>query len=178
MKKLELGCCKITNHNPYIEEDNKVISENIFVVNGYSVSKLLEDVLFNINFNIDGSIISIIPENIEWFEDNFNSVKWYEEIRKKAEYILSKGDQVEIPNFLKDKYYLDDSYVSYIKIIEEEKFNYFIARKYDNSEQLCVYAYGREIHFGTKEEAEFLRDYVMKQKESEGKEYKIYYVGN
>jgi hypothetical protein len=57
-----------------------------------------------------------------------------------------------------------------------KKYNYVIARYWsDDSDSLCVYAYGSEVHYGTKQDAEsFAR--VITKRANNGETYKPFYI--
>lgn len=117
MKKVKVLCSKVT-HNPYVETLVTEINERVFTIVGYEVGdRLLEDVLFDISFNEDGSIIDVVvqPDSKDYFED-LNTKKWYKEVRKRAEEILLTGDEVEIPNIIKNKYFKKGINVVYITV--------------------------------------------------------------
>jgi hypothetical protein len=57
----------------------------------------------------------------------------------------------------------------------EGQFNYVIARPWVEGEpQLCVYAYGVQVFFGSIGYARDMRDFINKR--SEEKDYKIYTI--
>jgi hypothetical protein len=115
MKKL---FCSKVSHNPYKEEVVTEITEKVFIIDGYTVGdRMLEGIMFCVYFNDKDEVIKIDIENKstkEYFEDNFNSKKWYGEVKKYADTILQTGDEVDVPSFIKDKYYKNGINVSYI----------------------------------------------------------------
>lgn len=104
-------------HNPYREDMVTEVPEKVFQIDGYSVAdRMLEGVLFDVYFNGNGDILKVeISDNRvkTWFEDNFNATKWYNVIKTYAEGVL-EGDEVDVPNFIKDKYFrngIDGAYI-------------------------------------------------------------------
>ena len=60
----------------------------------------------------------------------------------------------------------------------ENRINYVVARLwYENSNQLCVYAYGSEVHYGTIEDAENFKNFCEKNSKEKYKIYKLVEVG-
>lgn len=59
-----------------------------------------------------------------------------------------------------------------------EEFNYVVARLWyeDEPDNLCIYAYGSEVHRGTIKDAQSFLDYVKRGNKDEAKEYSIYKV--
>lgn len=63
-----------------------------------------------------------------------------------------------------------------------KKSHYVIARQWDQSkpitegQNLCIYAYGREIQYGDRASAEGMLDYVRAMEPAEAKEYGIYKI--
>lgn len=109
-------CCKIS-HNPYKEEFVTEISERVFEIDGYQVAdRMLEGVIFEVTFDDTGVTDVKIPkkQTKEWFEDNFNSKKFYNMVKETAQDILDEGDEVDIPDWLKQKYYKNGINVAYI----------------------------------------------------------------
>lgn len=60
--------------------------------------------------------------------------------------------------------------------MSERRFNYAIGRYWeDDSDSVCIYARGAEIHYGTMEDAEWLLGYVRRHSDPEVRdEYKIF----
>lgn len=109
-------CCKIS-HNPYKEEFVTEIPERVFEIDGYQVAdRMLEGVIFEVTFDDSGVIDVKLPNDRtkSWFEDNFNSKKFYNMVKQEAEGILKEGDEVDIPDWLKEKYYKNGINVAYI----------------------------------------------------------------
>ncbi len=104
---MKLYCSRIS-HNPYIETDLTEITESIFIVDGHHlIDRLLDGVEFFVEFK-DEEILSvkINPEH-EVFFNNFNKEMFLESAKNYAEWIVKNGDEVDIPKYLKDKYYLN-----------------------------------------------------------------------
>lgn len=92
------------------EKDDEVgaeIIENKFLVDGYSFGdRLLEGVMFEVEFNKStGKIINVVVEKSHAaYFSSLNSKKWIEEAKRYANSILGDGDEVDVPQFIKDKY--------------------------------------------------------------------------
>jgi hypothetical protein len=114
----KLFCSRVTGENNTYKEDMITeIPEKVFIVDGYSIAdRMLEGVPFCIYF--DDSGVTKIDFETEytknWFKNTFNSKKWYKEVKKYAESILEEGDEVDVPKFIKDKYFKDGINVAYI----------------------------------------------------------------
>lgn len=105
--KSKLFCCKISNTPQYKEEMVTEITERVFQLDGYQIAdQLLEGILFDIYFDNDEIIDVKINDDYcrNYFESNFNSKRWYDEVKKYAKRTL-EGDEVEVPKFIKDKYF-------------------------------------------------------------------------
>jgi len=77
---------------------------------------MLEGLLFCVHFD-DSGVTDITFENKQdkkWFEENFNSKKFYKQVKEEAETILEDGDEVEVPKFIKDKYFKNGINVAFI----------------------------------------------------------------
>jgi hypothetical protein len=114
MKKL--FCSKIS-HNPYKEEMITEIIERVFQIDGYCVEEKIEGVLFDIHFD-DEQVTSIKISNTnmrKYFEDNFNKERFFNKIKEHAESLLVEGDEVDVPLYIKDKYFKNGINVAYIK---------------------------------------------------------------
>jgi hypothetical protein len=134
----KLMCCKIS-HNPYEEEFVTEIPEKVFEIDGYQVADrmlqkkrinltfqsvfnfflkklFLEGVIFEVTFDDSGvtDVKIAKSQTKEWFEDNFNSKKFYNMVKETAQVILDEGDEVDIPDWLKEKYYKNGINVAYI----------------------------------------------------------------
>lgn len=114
---IKLFCAKVS-HKPYKLEMVIEIPEKIFEIDGYEVAeRLLEGIPFNVYF--DNNQITKVEisdkDDKDYFEDNFNSKRWYEEVKKYAKSILKEGDEVEVPKFIKDKYFKNGINVAYIE---------------------------------------------------------------
>lgn len=113
----KLYCSRVSNQSPYNEDMITEITEKVFQIDGYHIAdRLLEGVLFDIHFDDNGvTDVVITSENSrKYFESNFNTKKFYDLAKKYAKSILDKGDEVDIPNYIKDKYYKGGINVSYI----------------------------------------------------------------
>lgn len=87
------------NDDQFIE-----IPEKVFLIDGYNIGdRLLEGVMFEINFNEKDIIINVEKESKNYFS-NLNEKKWLKEVRKQALFILNTGDEVEVPETIKTKY--------------------------------------------------------------------------
>lgn len=108
---IKLLCEKAPN-SVFITE----ITEKQFLIDGYQVADgLLEGVMFEITFDSDGSITNIqVEEDSKDYFEQFNQDKFYQMVREKAEKILQKGDEVNISQHLKDKYYINGINCAYI----------------------------------------------------------------
>lgn len=112
----KLFCSKVTN-NPYTEEMVTEITEKVFEIDGYRVAeRLLEGIPFLVYFDNNKVTEVKIQDDYyrKYLEDNLNSKKWYDEVKKYATVILQEGDEVDVPQFIKDKYYKNGINVSYI----------------------------------------------------------------
>lgn len=81
----KLMCCKIS-HNPYKEEFVTEIPERVFEIDGYQVAdRMLEGVIFEVTFDDSGVTDVKLPndQTKSWFEDNFNSKKFYNTRRRR-----------------------------------------------------------------------------------------------
>jgi len=94
------------------------ITERQFLIDGYQVAdRLLEGVMFEITFDSDGGITNIqVSEDSKDYFEQFNQDKFYQMVRKEAESILQTGDEVEIPQHLMDKYYINGINCAYIVV--------------------------------------------------------------
>lgn len=116
MRKL---LCSKVSHNPYSEEMITEITEKVFEIDGYQVAeRLLEGIPFLIYFDDNGvTKVTINDKSVrDYFEDNFNSKKWYSDVEKYAKSILSTGDEVDVPKFIKDKYFKNGINVAFIVV--------------------------------------------------------------
>lgn len=104
---MKLYCMKVS-HNPYKEEFVTEILEKVFQIDGYSVAeRLLEGIPFDVYFSDNGITKIEIADDYsrKYFEDNFNSQRWYQKVKEYAEDILSEGDEVDVPKFIEQKYF-------------------------------------------------------------------------
>jgi hypothetical protein len=104
---------------PLYEEEMKTeIIERVFQLDGYQVGdRLLEGVLFDIYFTDTGVVIDAKIENKsskKYFEDNLNANKWYQKVKDCAKDILDEGDEVDVPKFIRDKYFKNGINAAYI----------------------------------------------------------------
>lgn len=111
---MKLYACKV-EHKPYRETNEIEITENIFVVDGYSFGdRLLDGVLFEVEFKDDKVVSVKVEEESEDYFDNLNQEKWLREAKRYAQKTLDSGDEVDIPDFLKKKYFVNRNAV-YLK---------------------------------------------------------------
>lgn len=100
----------------YREEDVIEITERIFLVDGYSFGdRLLEGVMFEVEFDNNGDITSVKveDESADYFEQ-LNTEYWLGAAERYAEGILEEGDEVEIPKRLEEKYLVNGRNVCHI----------------------------------------------------------------
>ncbi len=112
----KLFCSRVTS-NPYKEDLITEITEKVFQIDGYQVAeRLLEGIPFIIYFdkNIVTEVTIDDPYYKKYLEDNLNSKKWYDAVRKYAEDILRNGDEVDVPLFIKEKYFKNGINISFI----------------------------------------------------------------
>lgn len=113
----KLFCSKVS-HNPYKEEMVTEITEKVFEIDGYQIAeRLLEGIPFLVYFDDSGVVDVMIKDGYykKYFEDNFNSKNWYSKVKESAEDILEEGDEVNVPSFIKDKYFKNGINVAFIK---------------------------------------------------------------
>ena len=107
--KVKLICSKIENYPVYEETLITEIPERVFVIDGYHVAdRLLEGVMFSVYFDESGKVLKVDIEDVyskKYFEDNFNSKKWYKAVKDSAKDILDEGDEVDVPKSIRDKYF-------------------------------------------------------------------------
>jgi hypothetical protein len=111
----KLYCSKVS-HNPYKEEMITEITEKVFELDGYQIEEsLLEGIPFTIYFNNDGvtDVKIEVAYYKNYFEDNFNT-RWYQKVKEYAQNIIKSGDEVDVPQFIKDKYFKNGINVAYI----------------------------------------------------------------
>jgi len=107
----------VTNKPNFVEDMITEIPEKVFLIDGYDVAeRLLEGIPFTVYFDENGVTEVKIEDdyNRNYFEDNMNSKRWYDEVKQCAELILDEGDEVEVPKFIKDKYFKDGINAAYI----------------------------------------------------------------
>lgn len=110
----KLFCSKVS-HNPYKEEMLTEITEKVFQVDGYSVGdRLLEGVLFDVYFDGDKVTKVKVDESCEDYYNDLNTKKWNKAVKEHAEDILSEGDEVDVPDFIKAKYFKNGINVAFI----------------------------------------------------------------
>jgi hypothetical protein len=112
----KLYCCRVTSYNPYTESDIKEITESTFVIDGYHIAdRLLEGVEFFVTFN-DTKVtnVEVNPKHASYFSQ-FNEKMFMDKVKNYAAKRI-EGDEVDIPEFLKKKYYIGnrDEWASYI----------------------------------------------------------------
>jgi hypothetical protein len=112
----KLYCSRIS-HNPYKEDMTTEITERVFQIDGYQIAdRLLEGLIFDIHFDDNGvtDVVITNEHSRKYFESNFNSKKFYNLAKEYAQSILDEGDEVDVPKYIKDKYYKNGVNVSYI----------------------------------------------------------------
>lgn len=109
----KLYCGKIS-HNPYLEEFVTEIPERVFQIDGYRIGeRLLEGIRFNIYFD-DNGIVDIKIENDQKYFDSLNSKKWMDYLTSLVLDILDEGDEIEVPDFIRKKYFKNGINCSWI----------------------------------------------------------------
>lgn len=107
----KLVCAKIF-YNPYREEDKTVIEECIFSIDGYQIAeRRLEGVEFLVDFSNPEDVKITLSESDQAYVNDFSKKKikeWFDIAHDMVSGILQDGDEVEIPKYLKEKYYKDD----------------------------------------------------------------------
>lgn len=114
---MKLYCSRVEYNPKYKEDLITEIPENVFQIDGYSIAeRQLEGMKFNIYFEGDKVTKVEIPDihSKAYFEETFNSEKFYKKVEKYGNDILETGDEVDVPQFIKDKYYINGISVSYI----------------------------------------------------------------
>ena len=113
----KLFCSRVVNKPKYVEDMITEITEKVFIINGYDIAdRMLEGLLFCVHFD-DSGVTDITFEDKhdkKWFEENFNSKKFYKQVKEEAEGKLEEGDEVNVPKFIKDKYFKDGINVAFI----------------------------------------------------------------
>lgn len=113
----KLFCSRVSHSPSYKEDIVTEIPERVFEIDGYQIAdRMLEGILFEVKFDDSGVVdVSIRNNRLKsYFEDNFNSKRFYHDVKAVAQDILDSGDEVEIPTWLKDKYYKNGINVAYI----------------------------------------------------------------
>lgn len=112
MKKLY--CSEIT-YNPYTENNEREIVESVFLVDGYSIADtLLEGVEFHVHFKGDKILsVKVDPKHADFFS-NFNESKFISAVEKYAQRAI-QGDEVDVPDYIKQKYGFKPNTCAYIK---------------------------------------------------------------
>lgn len=90
----------------FVESNVTVIKENIFSLDGYSAGgRTLEGVMFDIKIDDSGEILSIdCRDSFKSYFKTLNEKYWIVLIRRDAMYVLKEGDEVEVPEFIANKY--------------------------------------------------------------------------
>ena len=111
----KLFCSKISQ-NPYKEENITEILEKVFEIDGYQIAdRMLEGVLFEVKFDDSGvTEVNVNDKQKKYFEDNFNTKKFYEMVKSSAKDIIDEGDEDNIPSWLKQKYFINGINCAYI----------------------------------------------------------------
>ena len=111
-----LYCSKVSL-NPHKEELITEITEKVFQVDGYEVAeRLLEGIKFDVYF--DNNKVTKVEigdaHDKSYFEKTYNTNTWYTAVIEYAQRIINTGDEVEVPKFIKDKYYKNGINISFI----------------------------------------------------------------
>lgn len=111
----KLYCGKIS-HNPYLEEFVTEIPERVFQIDGYRIGeRLLEGVLFDIYFDDNGIVdIKIENDSDQKYFDGLNTKKWIDYLKEVVIDILDEGDEIEVPDFIRKKYFKNGINCSWI----------------------------------------------------------------
>lgn len=105
----KLFCCKVSQ-NPHKEELLNEITERIFEIDGYHVDEILEGIPFTVYFDDIGVVtnVAVLDDYYKNFlEDNFNSGRFYRIVREYAQKIVDSGDEVDVPSYIMDKYFIN-----------------------------------------------------------------------
>lgn len=107
--------CSRVSHNPFKEDMVTEIPEKVFEIDGYQVAdRMLEGVMFEVKFDDTGVVdVKVDPKSEDYF-NNFNTKKFYDMVKATAQDILDEGDEVDIPSWLKQKYFKNGINVAYI----------------------------------------------------------------
>jgi len=112
---VKLYCSKFQNG---VETLKTEIPERVFTIDGYVVAeRLLEGVLFDVYFNSRGEVLNVEVPNERhrvWFESTFNSNRYYELVRETAIDLILDGEEVDVPRFIKDRYFRNGINTAYI----------------------------------------------------------------
>ena len=110
----KLYCSEIT-YNPYTEHNEREITESVFLVDGYHIAdRLLEGVMFHVHFKDDSVIsVDVDPQRKAYFSQ-FNEGLFLGRVRDYAISII-EGDEVDVPNYIKEKYGFTSDTAAYIK---------------------------------------------------------------
>lgn len=108
--------CSRVSHNPFKEDMVTEIPEQVFEIDGYQIAdRMLEGVLFEVKFDDTGVIdVKVNEKQKKYFEDNFNTRRFYDMVKATAQDVLDEGDEVDIPDWLKQKYFKNGINVAYI----------------------------------------------------------------
>ena len=113
MKKLY--CCEITSHNPFVEVNEREITESVFIVDGYHIAdRLLEGVEFHVHFEDDKVLSVKVAEKHAAYFSQFNE-KMFLEAAEKSALRTIEGDEVDVPDYIKKKYNFTSETAAYIK---------------------------------------------------------------
>ena len=111
----KLYCGKIS-HNPYLEEFVTEITERVFQIDGYRIGeRLLEGIIFDIYFYSSGIVdIKIENDYQKRYFNSLNNEKWTNHLKDIVSDILEEGDEVEVPDFIRKKYFKNGINCSWI----------------------------------------------------------------
>jgi hypothetical protein len=117
---VKLMCSRVVTKPSYKEDMITEIPERRFEIDGYHIGdRLLEGVKFDVEFDASGEVLDVMvidDTQRNYLEEKLNSKKWYHEAKLYAEGILSTGDEVNIPQSLKRKYFVNGINVAFIVV--------------------------------------------------------------
>ena len=82
------------------------ITERTFQIDGYNIAdRMLEDVMFNVTFDIGGEIINVaVDESSKEYFDQFNQEKFLKMVKKEALINIKGSEEVNISTDMLQKY--------------------------------------------------------------------------